>query len=121
MFKKERDILQGISKKLSPDRGILKVIAYGSRIRGDFRGDSDLDLLVVVDKKNREIKEKILNIFYSYELKTEISFSVTILSRRELEFNERLGSPFIKEIKKEGLILYDSERKREKSALKISY
>lgn len=37
MFKKERDILQGISKKLSPDRRILKVIAYGSMIRGDFR------------------------------------------------------------------------------------
>lgn len=120
MFKKEMDILQEISKKLSPDRRILKIIAYGSRVRGDFESDSDLDLLVVVDKKDREIKEKILDIFYSYELKTEISFSVTILSKGELEFNERLGSPFIKEIKKEGLILYDSEQGREKSALKIS-
>lgn len=119
MFKKERDILQGISEKLSSDRRILKAIVYGSRIRGDYRGDSDMDILVIVDKKDKEIKDKILDIFYSYELESDISFSVTIFSLEELEFNERLGSPFIENIRKEGITFYDSEHRRKENSLKI--
>lgn len=120
MFKKEREILKGVSEKLSIDRRIVKIIAYGSRVRGDYSADSDLDVLVVVDKKDRGIKDKILDIFYSYELTSEIPFSITILSLQELEFNERIGSPFIKAVKKEGIILYDSQPGREGGALKIS-
>jgi predicted nucleotidyltransferase len=89
-------------------------------VRGDYRGDSDLDVLVIIDKKDKKIKNKILNIFYSYELETDLSFSVTIFSLEELEFNERLGSPFIQSVKKEGIIFYDSERRGEKSPIKIS-
>ncbi|MEW6066678.1 MAG: nucleotidyltransferase domain-containing protein [Nitrospirota bacterium] len=103
MFTKEKQILKIISEELSiDDRRILKIIVYGSRVRGDHRGDSDLDVLVVVDKKDRDIKDKILSIFYSYELQTDISFAVTIFSLEEWEFNERLGSPFLESIKKEG-------------------
>lgn len=120
MFKKEKAILQAIVEKLSVDVRILKIIAYGSRVRGDYRGDSDLDVLVIIDKKDKKIKNKILNIFYSYELETDLSFSVTIFSLEELEFNERLGSPFIQSVKKEGIIFYDSERRGEKSPIKIS-
>lgn len=108
MFKRERDALESILKKLSTDRRIIKVIVYGSRVRGDFRGDSDLDVLVVVDKKSKDIKDKVINLFYSYELETDISFSVVVLSLEELRFNEKIGSPFIKSIEREGVVLYGS-------------
>lgn len=110
MLAREKEIMQRISKELSSDSCLLKIIAYGSRVRGDFRGDSDLDVLVIVDKKNREIKDKVIEEFYSHELETDISFSLIILSREELEFNRRLGSPFIKSVTSEGMVFYDSER-----------
>ena len=110
MFAKEREVLEEISKKLASDSHLMKIIAYGSRVRGDFRGDSDLDVLVVVDKKDREIKDKVIGEFYSYELKTDISFALSILSKEEFELNKRLGSPFIKAVANEGMIFYDSER-----------
>lgn len=120
MFKKEKDILKAIVKELSPDKRILKVIVYGSRVRGDYRGTSDLDMLVLVDKKDRSIKNKILSIVYSYELQTDISFAVTIFSLEELEFNKKLGSPFIESIRKEGITIYDSERRGEEIAFELS-
>ncbi len=91
-----------------------------SRARGDFRGDSDFDVLIVVDEKSRELKNKIIDIFYMYELATDISFSLTIRSQEELKFHERLGSPFLNSIKKEGIIFYDSRQRREEDALKVS-
>lgn len=120
MFKKEADLLKEISEKLSADDTISKAIAYGSRIRGDFRSDSDLDIIVIVDKKDRGVRDKILDIFYSYELERDISFSIAIFSLEEWEFNERLGSPLIENIKREGMVFHDTEYRREKDALKIS-
>jgi len=120
MFKKEREMLREISEKLSANRNVLKIIAYGSRVRGDYKGDSDLDVLVLVNKKDKSLRDKIFSIFYSYELETDIPFSATILSLEELEFNEKLGSPFIGSIKEEGITIYDSQYRREKGAIKIS-
>ena len=120
MLKKEEDILRAISEELSTDERILRIIVYGSRVRGDYKGDSDLDVLVVVNKKDRDIKDKIISIFYSYELQTDISFAITIFSLNELEFNERLGSPFIKNIKKEGIYIYDSKHRGKEITFKIS-
>ena len=120
MFKREKDILQEIAGELSADTRILKAVVYGSRVRGDFRGDSDLDALIIVDKKSRELKAKIVDIFYTYELATDISFSLTIRSQEELKFNEKLGSSFFESIKKEGIIFYDSGQRREEDALKVS-
>ncbi len=120
MLEKEENALKIIAENLSTDKRILKIIAYGSRVRGDFRGDSDLDVLIVVDKKDKEIKEKIIDIFYEYELKEGIPFSPLIFSIEEFSVNEKIGSPFIKKIKEEGVVIYDIDIRREKGNFKIS-
>jgi len=120
MFKREKDTLDEIVRKLSAESEILKIVAFGSRVRGDNRGDSDTDVLIVVNKKDRDIKDKILSIFYDYELKSDMSFAVTILSLKEWEYNKRLGNLFVRSVIKEGVILYDSEPGRKEDALKIS-
>lgn len=120
MFEKEKRIFGEIADKLSADERILRAILFGSRARGDFRGDSDFDVLVIVDQKTMELKDKIIDIFYSYELATDISFSLMIRSREEVEFNKKLGSPFFKTIEKEGIVFYDAGQGREASALKVS-
>jgi predicted nucleotidyltransferase len=121
MFRREREVLQRVAEELSTDARVLKVIAYGSRVRGDYRGDSDLDVLVIVDRKDREVRDKVVDTFYSYELESDISFSITILSLKEFDLNERLGSPFIESIKKEGMIIYDSGVRGKEGPLKIPH
>lgn len=120
MLKKETDTLKAIAEELSTDERILRIVAFGSRVRGDHREDSDLDVLVIVDKKGREVKEKIVNAFYVHELETGISLSPVIFSLEDLEINKKLGSPFFDSIRKEGIVLYDSERRGEEVAFEIS-
>ena len=120
MLKKEQELLQEIGDKLSAYKEVKRAIVFGSRVRGDHRGDSDYDILIIIETKNPQIKEKIIDIFYSYELKKEISFSLTILSKNEYKYNINLGSPYLKNIKKEGIIFYDSQQKGKKSTLKVS-
>jgi predicted nucleotidyltransferase len=121
MFKKEIEILQEISKRLAHDKKVLRITVYGSRIRGDYTGNSDMDVAVIVEKKDQEIKGKIHSLFYDYELKYDLSFSVKIFSLQEYDFNKKLGSPFMKNMKREGKIFYDSQQKRKKDTSKLSY
>jgi predicted nucleotidyltransferase len=120
MFAKEKHILQEIAGKLAADRRILKAVVFGSRVRGDFTGDSDLDILIIVDKKSRELKDKVIDIFYPYELTMDISFSLAIRSQDEVNANKKLGSPFFDTIQKEGIIFYDSKQRRKENAVKVS-
>lgn len=111
--------MQEISARLAADRNIERIVAFGSRVRGDERGDSDMDVLVIVGVKDRKAKDKILTLFYTYELERDMSFSLAIFSRNEYEFNKKLGSPFIKTVEEEGIILYDAERGREEDAVTL--
>ena len=44
------DVLKKAAHILGKVRGVTKVVLFGSRARGDYREDSDIDLLVVEDK-----------------------------------------------------------------------
>ncbi len=85
----ERNALLDLKEKVAEKYPIVKLILYGSKARGDYNRDSDIDLLIVIgddykiDKnvsfeelKNRyfmringDIREKILDIIVDIELK----------------------------------------------------
>ena len=119
MFSKEQNTLESIAAELSREPAVRSIIAYGSRVRGDFREDSDFDVFVLVDKKSVALKSRIIDVFYSHELASGIPFSVAIFSREEFDFNAALGSHFIKSMQTEGIVIYDAHRGREKVPFNI--
>jgi predicted nucleotidyltransferase len=119
VFEKESGTLTEIAGVLSREAAVRMVIAYGSRVRGDFREDSDLDVFVLVSEKDRRLRDRIIDVFYEYEMKSEIPFSVTILSEHEFAVNESMGSPFIKSLREEGVVFYDAQQRGEEVPLKF--
>lgn len=86
---------------------IKKIILYGSKARGVFIENSDLDLLFVTqDYVERQIKYKMNDIIYDYEVANDIVISAIFIS--EAEFTERI-SPFLIRIRKEGIIIWSRE------------
>ena len=65
MFEYARKSLEKISATLGkafPDR-IVSITAFGSRVRGDHTGESDFDVLGVVENRGPELKDRIMNAF----------------------------------------------------------
>jgi predicted nucleotidyltransferase len=89
---------------------VLLIVFFGSRRRGIFRPESDLDLLVVIKEKRRELVDNIFEIGDMIEqdiLHYDIPITIHILSESEYNKFKSLKSPFIDEIRKDGLIIYE--------------
>lgn len=86
---------------------IKKIILYGSKARGDFLEESDMDLLFITDGNiPRAMKAQISDVIYNHELANDIVVSAIFTS--ESEFDKRV-SLFLMRVKKEGIILWSRE------------
>jgi predicted nucleotidyltransferase len=85
------------------------IVLYGSVARGEAKRDSDIDILVVspdsqiARKKLSEIRSD-----FAYERNYSFFISLVDYNREELYKLRQLGSPFLQNVIKEGLILYDN-------------
>lgn len=100
--------LEGIINELTDKYPIIKkVILYGSRARGDFVEDSDMDLLFVLDNGFlRTIKSQMSDIIYNHELSNDIVVSAVFVS--EADFKNKL-STFLLKVRREGITLWSKE------------
>ena len=105
-MKDKNYILQLIKKSVSNTDPTAILILYGSYARGDYRDDSDLDLLVLVDKDEitRLDQKRIKYPLYDIEFDTGTIISPLIFSKKDWEMNHRI-TPFYENVSKEGKIL----------------
>ena len=62
---------------------VRQIILYGSYARGDFRPDSDIDIMILVkmsDEEIRLVKNDIYDLAFEFEINTGIEFSSTLIS-----------------------------------------
>lgn len=88
---------------------IISIIFFGSRRRGEFTPESDIDILIIVKEKNHRLVNRIFEITDNVErniLSYRFSFSLHIQSEQEHVRFKALKSPFIREIEKEGEVIH---------------
>ncbi len=87
---------------------LKKVILYGSVARGMQTEDSDIDIMVLVEGDNEELRkydEKLSDVSTDISLKYLKVFSIIDVSYQEYETWRQI-SPFYRNVSKEGVVLY---------------
>ncbi|MBM4136117.1 MAG: nucleotidyltransferase domain-containing protein [Nitrospira sp.] len=104
----EQKVLEGIIQRIpSMYPMINKILLYGSKVRGDFLEESDIDILFVTDYTiPRAIKFEIYDIIF--ELEVEYNVVISAIFVNENDFNTRDIS-FINQVYKEGAMLWSRE------------
>ena len=98
---KKYEISKNFANTVKSDK-IKLMMLFGSVARGDYRPDSDIDILVVSDYR-KEIWPKISLIIADTVLKEGELLSIHLIS--EKMFNETKDYSFLTNVLKEGVVL----------------
>lgn len=86
---------------------LSKVIVYGSYARGDYRDNSDVDVMILVKLREEEIK-RIENAVYDLAFDLEMSTGIDIspIIKNEAQYEYWVDTlPFYRNVKDEGVIV----------------
>lgn len=82
---------------------IRKIVLFGSRARRDHSTHSDYDLMIVVDRRDRDLVDRLYDAAVSTMCEHAVDISLKILSEDELARRQRLHSRFIENVMREGV------------------
>jgi len=102
----QNQIINQISKGIHEKDPHAEVYLFGSRARGDFRMDSDWDILILVDDKKvtNQLEDKFRDILYDIELESGQIIS-TFIYPKEYWLSTLIYSPLYKNVVLEGILL----------------
>jgi predicted nucleotidyltransferase len=104
------DLLERFRNELGSALGsnLEQVVVYGSRVRGDEEPDSDLDVLVVLRKSGRSLRETIHRIAYKlmWDCEFDPLISLNIIDQEHYQLLREAGSSYLGNILREGIPLW---------------
>jgi len=102
----EKKALSELKKALLQKFPDIEIFIYGSKARGNFTEYSDIDLLILLNRKvNTLIEEEIIGIVYELELKYGVIFDVLIEAKDLWQTPVSKEMPIYQNIKREGIKL----------------
>ena len=99
-------VIVNLLHKLIADYAPLKVVLFGSYAYGEPDPDSDIDLLIIKDTKDRFLDRWIEAQGLLTGLHRGLPVETLVLTSQEIEDRLAIGDQFIKEIMERGKVLY---------------
>lgn len=107
MKEEVKTILSEIVERLKRDYKPLRITLFGSYAYGNPTEDSDIDLLILKDTKNRSVDRFVQVKRIIYNPNCKIPVSPLVYTPEELKERLRIGDDFLKEIIQKGVVLYE--------------
>lgn len=87
---------------------LKSVILYGSYARGDFKPDSDIDIMILVDLADTEIEKYGKQLSWAtYDFNEAHDTDIKPIAKSDIHFQKWSGVyPFYTNVQKEGVKLY---------------
>lgn len=103
------NIIYNFAKQIKEIYGdsLKKIVVYGSYARGDYQENSDIDVMILVDVSDAEIKKRfnlVCDLAFDYEMDYGVIISPLVKNEEHfIKWSETL--PFYRNVKQEGVIV----------------
>lgn len=104
MNRKVRKIAGSFKRLLDERIGESEVIVFGSQARGKAGPDSDLDICVIVEKRNKTVQDRILDCAWEVGFENGVVIAPIIYSKGDWA-GIMSRSPIVQSIRSEGIKL----------------
>lgn len=104
--KEERAVkkfISSIKEKLKDQ--LLEAKIFGSKVRGDYCQDSDIDILIVLNERRKDLIDILYEELLDIELEYDSKISLTIFSQAEYQQNSDARTPFMESLANEAVAL----------------
>lgn len=91
-----------------PDQ-VQHVILFGSKVRGDFDEESDIDLLIVVQSDDWRFHDKVSGLAFDPMLEHDVLLSTHVMGQKHYEEIRRIRTSFFRNLQREGIELWTKE------------
>jgi predicted nucleotidyltransferase len=94
-------VVEQIVEKFKPQ----KIILFGSYARGDFRPESDVDMLVVMNTPLKDVQQAIQ---ICQQIDYRFGLDLIVHTPKYLQQRLEIGDWFLRDVIKEGKVLYET-------------
>ena len=103
----EKEIIRSFVAELKRRLGneIVRIALFGSKVRGNYSEESDIDIFILVREKTSDIRDKVGDLTADYIFDHDIPLSPVLYDLFEYQKNKELGSFFFESVEKEGISL----------------
>jgi predicted nucleotidyltransferase len=82
---------------------LIRLVVFGSTVRGDSTAESDVDLLAVIHSEDWKRGDEIRHLGYELEIMHGAVFSIQVMGQRHYQELKAHGSTFLANVEREGL------------------
>jgi predicted nucleotidyltransferase len=85
---------------------VKELTLFGSRARGDYRRNSDIDVLVLINRENLENWQRIQSLSAFVSLKFDVVLSALVMDTKRYKAHSQLRTLLFKDISQDGIRLW---------------
>lgn len=103
MKERDREIALELKRRLSERVPLLDLRVFGSRARGDSDEYSDMDVYVLVEKMDKDLKQMIRDIIWEVGFENFTVISPLLFTKDEIENTPLRSSQIVRNITEDGV------------------
>jgi predicted nucleotidyltransferase len=100
---RDQETAQDLKRKLLGITPLLNFVVYGSRARGDFSPDSDMDVYLEVPEITPELRRNISELAWEVGFENGIVITTFVVTELDLAEGPTGANPLVKAVEEDGI------------------
>jgi predicted nucleotidyltransferase len=99
----ELEALRKLKETLARDFRLVELRLFGSKARGDSDPESDIDVLIVLEELNREVRKQVSTLCSDLSIDHHVVIAPILYSLAEFTSGHTRITPFYRNVEREGV------------------